>query len=577
VLIALLRRYLRPYRRPLLAVVTLQFIGTMASLYLPSLNADIIDQGVARGDTGYIVRTGGWMLLVTLVQVVCSVIAVFFGARAAMSMGRDLRAGVFHRVGEFSGREVAKFGAPSLITRTTNDVLQVQTLVVIGCTMLVAAPIMCVGGIVMALQQDVNLSWLLVVSVPVMVVAIGLIMRKMIPQFRLVQGRIDGLNRVLREQIAGIRVVRAFVREPQERERFGVANDELTEASLTAGRLQALIFPTVMLVFNTSSVAVLWFGASAIDSGDLQIGAMTAFLAYLMQILMAVMMATFMLLMVPRAAVSADRISEVLATESSVVAPVDGVTDAELRGQVELRDVRYAYPGAAVPVLCDINLTAIAGQTTAIIGSTGAGKTTLLSLIPRLFDVAGGAVLVDGVDVREWEPDALRRRIAIVPQKPYLFSGTVASNLRYGDPDATDDELWRYLEIAQARDFVAAMPEGLYAPIAQGGTNVSGGQRQRLAIARALVRRPEVYLFDDAFSALDLGTDARLRAALQPVVADAAVIVVAQRVSTIVDADQIIVLEDGVVHGVGRHDELLETCPTYAEIVASQLSAGAVA
>jgi ATP-binding cassette subfamily B protein len=576
-LIPLLRRYLRPYRRPLLAVVTLQFVGTMASLYLPSLNADIIDQGVARGDTGYIVRTGGWMLLVTLVQIVCSVIAVFFGARAAMSMGRDLRAGVFHRVGEFSGREVAKFGAPSLITRTTNDVLQVQTLVVIGCTMLVAAPIMCVGGIVMALQQDVNLSWLLVVSVPVMVVAIGLIMRKMIPQFRLVQGRIDGLNRVLREQIAGIRVVRAFVREPQERERFGVANDELTEASLTAGRLQALIFPTVMLVFNTSSVAVLWFGASAIDSGDLQIGAMTAFLAYLMQILMAVMMATFMLLMVPRAAVSADRISEVLATESSVVAPVDGVTDAELRGQVELRDVRYAYPGAAVPVLCDINLTAIAGQTTAIIGSTGAGKTTLLSLIPRLFDVAGGAVLVDGVDVREWEPDALRRRIAIVPQKPYLFSGTVASNLRYGDPDATDDELWRYLEIAQARDFVAAMPEGLYAPIAQGGTNVSGGQRQRLAIARALVRRPEVYLFDDAFSALDLGTDARLRAALQPVVADAAVIVVAQRVSTIVDADQIIVLEDGVVHGVGRHDELLETCPTYAEIVASQLSAGAVA
>jgi len=576
-LIPLLRQYLRPYRRPLLAVVALQFVGTMASLYLPSLNADIIDQGVARGDTAYILRTGGWMLLVTLVQIVCSVVAVFFGARAAMSMGRDLRAGVFQRVGQFSAREVAKFGAPSLITRTTNDVLQVQTLVVIGCTMLVAAPIMCVGGIVMALQQDVNLSWLLVVSVPVMVVAIGLIMRKMIPQFRLVQGRIDGLNRVLREQIAGIRVVRAFVREPQERARFGVANDELTDASLTAGRLQALIFPTVMLVFNTSSVAVLWFGASAIDGGDLQIGAMTAFLAYLMQILMAVMMATFMLLMVPRAAVSADRIGEVLATESSVVAPAEGVTEAEERGRVELRGVRYQYPGAAAPVLCDIDLTATAGQTTAIIGSTGAGKTTLLSLIPRLFDVAGGAVLVDGVDVRAWEPDALRRRIAIVPQRPYLFSGTVASNLRYGDPDATDDELWHYLEIAQARDFVAAMPEGLYAPIAQGGTNVSGGQRQRLAIARALVRRPEVYLFDDAFSALDLGTDARLRAALRPVVADAAVIVVAQRVSTIVDADEIVVLEDGTVMGVGRHDELLESCPTYAEIVQSQLSAGAAA
>jgi ATP-binding cassette subfamily B protein len=402
-------------------------------------------------------------------------------------------------------------------------------------------------------------------------------MRKMIPQFRLVQGRIDGLNRVLREQIAGIRVVRAFVREPEERARFGVANDELTEASLTAGRLQALIFPTVMVVFNTSSVAVLWFGASAIDGGDLQIGAMTAFLAYLMQILMAVMMATFMLLMVPRAAVSADRIGEVMATESSVVAPADGVTESELRGQVELRGVRYQYPGALAPVLCDIDLTATAGRTTAIIGSTGAGKTTLLSLIPRLFDVAGGAVLVDGVDVRDWEPDALRRRIAIVPQRPYLFSGTVASNLRYGDPEATDDELWRYLEIAQARDFVAAMPEGLYAPISQGGTNVSGGQRQRLAIARALVRQPEVYLFDDAFSALDLGTDARLRAALRPVVADAAVIVVAQRVSTIVDADQIVVLEDGTVMGVGRHDELLESCPTYAEIVASQLSAGAAA
>ena len=394
-----------------------------------------------------------------------------------------------------------------------------------------------------------------------MVVAIGLIMWQMLPQFRLMQDRIDKINRVLREQIAGIRVVRAFVREPQEHERFGVANDELTAAALRAGRLQSLIFPTVMLVFNVSSVAVLWFGASAIDAGTIQIGALTAFLAYLMQILMSVMMATFMLMMVPRAAVSADRIGEVLATDSTVVAPADGVTTASLRGHVELRGVAYNYPGAEVPVLCDVSLTAPAGRTTAIIGSTGSGKTTLLSLIPRLFDVVDGEVLVDGVDVRAWEPDALRQRIAIVPQKPYLFSGTVASNLRYGNPDATDDELWRFLEIAQARDFVAAMPEGLYAPIAQGGTNVSGGQRQRLAIARALVREPEIYLFDDAFSALDLGTDARLRAALRPVVADAAVIVVAQRVSTIVDADQIVVLEDGAVMGVGSHDELHRDVP----------------
>jgi ATP-binding cassette subfamily B multidrug efflux pump len=577
VLIALLRTYLRPYKRPLAAVVALQFVGTMASLYLPSLNAGLIDHGVLRGDTGYIVRTGGWMLLVTLVQIVCSIIAVYFGARAAMGFGRDVRDAVFTRVGEFSAREVGSFGAPSLITRTTNDVQQVQMLVVVTCTMLVAAPIMCVGGIVLALKTDVGLSWLMGVSVPVMVVAIGLIMRKMIPQFRLMQARIDVLNRVLREQISGIRVVRAFVREPQERDRFGGANNLLTDAALRAGRLQVLIFPTVMLVFNASSVAVLWFGARRVEDGDLQIGALTAFLAYLMQILMAVMMATFMLMMVPRAAVSADRITQVLRTESSVVAAPSPVTTADRRGEVELRGVRFQYPGAEVPVLRDVGFRAVAGRTTAIIGSTGAGKTTLLSLIPRLFDVVDGSVLVDGVDVREWEFDALRRRIAIVPQRPYLFTGTVASNLRYGNPDATDEELWRFLEIAQAREFVEAMPEQLEGPIAQGGTNVSGGQRQRLAIARALVRQPEIYLFDDSFSALDLGTDARLRAALRPVTADAAVIVVAQRVSTIVDADQIIVLEDGEIVGHGRHAELLETSPTYAEIVASQLSAGAVA
>ncbi|MEQ4305206.1 ABC transporter ATP-binding protein [Plantactinospora sp. B6F1] len=568
----LLRTYLRPYGRPLTAVVLLQLVGTMASLYLPSLNADIIDKGIARGDTGYIVRIGGWMLLVTLAQIACSIAAVYFGARTAMSFGRDVRGAIFHRVMGFSAREVGQFGAPSLITRNTNDVQQVQMLVVVTCTMLVAAPITLLGGVIMALREDVGLSWLMLVCVPVLVLAIGLVIRRMVPQFRLMQTRIDTVNRVLREQITGIRVVRAFVREPYETRRFEAANEDLTDTALRVGRLMALIFPTVMLVLNLSSVAVLWFGAHRIDSGQIQIGALTAFLTYLMFILMSVMMATFMLMMVPRAAVCAERIMEVLRTGSSVVAPAEPVREVRLRGELELRNVQFQYPGAAAPVLRDISFRARAGQTTAIIGSTGAGKTTLLGLVPRLFDVTDGAVLVDGVDVRELDADLLWDRIGLVPQRPYLFSGTVASNLRYGKPDATDDELWTSLEIAQARDFVEALPEGLDAPVAQGGTNLSGGQRQRLAIARALVRRPEIYLFDDSFSALDLGTDARLRAALRPVTAEAAVVIVAQRVSTILDADQIIVLEGGAVVGAGRHTELLESCPTYAEIVESQLT-----
>ena len=576
-LIRLLRTHLRPYRSPLAAVVLLQLVGTMASLYLPSLNADIIDKGIALGDTGYILRTGGWMLLVTGVQIVCSIVAVYFGARTAMSVGRDVRQALFRRVGEFSGREVAQFGAPSLITRNTNDVQQIQMLVVLSCTMLVAAPIMCVGGVIMALREDIGLSWLMLVSVPVLVLAIGLIIRRMIPLFRAMQTRIDVVNRVLREQITGIRVVRAFVREPYETDRFAAANSDLTGTALRVGRLMALIFPIVMLVLNASSVAVLWFGGARVDAGQIEIGALTAFLNYLMQILMSVMMATFMLIMVPRAAVCAERIVEVLDTQSSVTPAPHPVTDVPSRGELELRDMRFQYPGAAEPVLCDISFRAEAGRTTAIIGSTGAGKTTLLSLVPRLFDVTGGAVLVDGVDVRDLDPDLLCSRIGMVPQRPYLFSGTVASNLRYGNPDATDEELWDCLGIAQARDFVAAMPGGLDAPIAQGGTNVSGGQRQRLAIARALVRRPEIYLFDDSFSALDVGTDARLRAALRPATADAAVLIVAQRVSTILDADQIIVLEDGAIVGIGRHAELLDACPTYAEIVESQLTVGAAA
>ncbi|RKS77940.1 ATP-binding cassette subfamily B protein [Motilibacter peucedani] len=572
----LLRTRSAPYSTLLAGVVVLQFVGTLASLYLPRLNADIIDEGIVRGDTGYIVRTGGWMLLVSAVQVVCSVTAVYLGARTAMGMGRDMRAEVFSRIGTFSSREVARFGAPSLITRTTNDVQQVQMVALMFCSMFIAAPIMCVGGIVMALREDVGLSWLVVVAVPVLAGAIGLVIREMVPQFRLMQKRIDVVNRVLREQITGIRVVRAFVREPLETERFGVANDELSRTALRVGRLQARIFPLVLLILNVSSVAVLWFGAPRVDSGAMQVGALTAFLSYLVQILMAVMMATFMLVMIPRAAVCAERITEVLDCETSVVPPSEPVRGGASRGgRLEFRDVEFSYPGAAEPVLRRISFVAEPGTTTAVVGSTGAGKTTLVSLVPRLFDATGGAVLVDGVDVRELELQDLWRRVAIVPQKPYLFTGTVASNVRYGNPDATDEEVWRCLEIAQGKDFVAAMPEGLASPVAQGGTNVSGGQRQRISIARALARRPQVYLFDDSFSALDLGTEARLRAALSEVTAGATVVVVAQRVSSILDADQILVLDDGLLVGRGTHAELLETCETYREIVESQMAVAA--
>jgi ATP-binding cassette subfamily B multidrug efflux pump len=572
-LLRLLRTRLRPYRRWIAAVVALQLLGTMAALYLPSLNADIIDNGVSRGDTGYIMRTGGWMLLVSLVQISCSVVAVYFGARTAMSFGRDVRGALFHKVSGFSAREVAHFGPPSLITRTTNDVQQVQMLVVMSATMMVAAPIMAVGGVIMALREDLGLSWLLGVSVPVLAVLIGVIVRRMVPQFRLMQERVDLVNRVLREQITGVRVVRAFVREPVEERRFGEANQSLTANSLRAGRLMALIFPTVMLVLNISSVAVLWFGADRIDSGQMQVGALTAFLNYLAQILMSVLMSTFLLMMIPRAAVCAERIEEVLDTESSVVPPAEPVTELATRGEVEFRHVTFAYPGAAAPVLNDITFTARCGETTAIIGSTGAGKTTLLALVPRLMDVTDGSVLVDGVDVRRLEPDLLWSRLGYVPQRSYLFSGTIASTLRYGDPDASDDELWAALEVAQAREFVEKLPGGLDAAVAQGGTNLSGGQRQRIAIARAIVRKPAIYLFDDAFSALDAGTDSRLRAALRPATRDAAVLVIAQRVSTILDADRILVLEAGEIVGDGTHEELVLSCPPYAEIVQSQLAA----
>ncbi|MDP9028213.1 MAG: ABC transporter ATP-binding protein/permease [Actinomycetota bacterium] len=568
----LLVKYLRPYRMLLLAVVVFQLGASIASLSLPNLNGDIINNGVATGDGGYILRVGGVMLLITLGQIICSIIAVYFGARTAMALGRDLRGAIFHRVGEFSEREVAHFGAPSLITRTTNDVQQVQMLVLMSCTMLVSTPILSIGGIIFAVREDATLSWILVVAVPVLLIGVFLIVTRMVPQFRKMQTRIDAVNRVLREQLTGIRVIRAFVREPVEIDRFADANAAVTDTALRAGRLFALMFPFVGLVLNVSSVAVLWFGAIRVDSGQLKIGSLTAFLLYLAQILMAVMMATFIAVILPRAAVSGDRIGQVLDTIPSVVAPMAPVTTLLTGRQVELRNATFSYPGAEVPVLRDVSFIAKPGTVTAIIGSTGAGKTTLISLLPRLFDVTGGAVLVDGVDVREVDPELLWSRIGLIPQRAYLFSGTVASNLRYGKPDATDDELWTALAIAQARDFVEKMPDQLNARIGQGGGNVSGGQRQRLAIARALVKRPEIYIFDDSFSALDTSTDARLREALDREVGDATRIVVAQRVSTILDADQIVVLEDGAVVGIGTHEELLKSSDEYAEIVASQLS-----
>ena len=573
-LLRLLRTFLRPYRKWLAWVVVLQFLATLAALYLPSLNADIIDNGIARGDTGYIMRAGLIMLAVTLVQIAATVVAVYFGARAAMGFGRDVRAAVFHRVGSFSSREVARFGAPSLITRNTNDVQQVQMLVLLSCTLMATAPIMMVGGVIMALREDVGLSWLLVVSVPALLISVGVVISRLLPSYRVMQVRIDAVNKTLREQITGIRVVRAFVREPFEARRFEAANRELTNVALRVGRWMAVMFPLVFLILNVTSVAVLWFGGQRVDAGLMQVGSMTAFLAYLIQILIAVMMATFMLVLVPRATVCADRITEVLDTEASVVPPMAPVT--ELREQATLRfsGVEFSYPGASEPVLQGITFTAQPGQTTAIIGSTGAGKSTLLGLVPRLFDVTGGKVSVDGVDVRQLDPDLLWSKIGLVPQQGYLFFGTVASNLRYGRPDATEAEMWAALETAQARDFVEDMPDGLEAPIAQGGTNVSGGQRQRLAIARALISNPEIYLFDDSFSALDLATDVRLRHALRSITREATVIVVAQRVSTVVDADQIIVLEDGVVVGLGRHEELLTGCETYQQIVESQLGPG---
>ncbi len=570
-LLALLRQYVRPYRRLVAAVMTLQLISTLASLYLPTVNATIIDDGIAKGDTATIVRLGGVMFAVTALQVVCSVAAVYFGSRIGMGFGRDLRSAMFHQVTTFSEHETARFGAPSLLIRTTNDVRQIQFLVQMTCTVLVTAPIMCVGGIFMAIHQDAGLSWLLLVSVPVLVVSNYWIVGHTLPLYRSMQRLIDNINRVMREQLSGVRVIRAFAREPFERQRFAEANLALANTALAAGNWQALMLPVTTLTINCSSVALIWFGGLRIDSGRMQVGSLIAFLVYFAQILMAVMMATMTLMVLPRASVCAERINEVLSLTPAVSSPDDPVRPAAgMRGTVRLDGATFRYPGADRAVLQDISLTALPGTTTAIVGSTGSGKSTLVSLICRLYDVTSGAVLVDGVDVRDHDIEELWSGIGLVPQRGYLFSGTVADNLRIGAPDATDDEMWDALRVAAADEFVRAHDDGLQMRVAQGGVNFSGGQRQRLAIARAVIRRPAIYLFDDAFSALDVHTDVRVRAALAEISADATMIVVAQRISTVIHADQVIVVDDGRVVGAGTHESLLADCPTYREFAESQ-------
>lgn len=572
-LLRVLRTYLPRYPWKLAVLILLQSGQALFMLLLPGITADIVDVGIMKDDTGYIWSRGGLMLAVSVGQIVFASLAIYIAARISMELGRDVRGDLFHRVSSYSRREVGQFGAPSLINRNTNDVYQVQMFVVMLCSIAIIAPVMGVGGIIMALRQDRGLAWILVVAVPALAVAVFSVVGKMIPKFRLMQTKIDRVNEVLREQLTGIRVVRAFVREDAERRRFGRANDELTATWISAGHWQALLFPIVMVAMNASSVAVLWFGAGRIESGSMGVGALIAFLTYTIQILMSVIMAMFLAIMAPRAAVCADRIQEVLDTSSTIGSPDQPVRLDDPLTTVELRGVGFNYPGAQVPVLDDIDLVLRPGTTTAVIGSTGSGKTTLVNLIPRLMEATSGAVLVNDVDVRDLDPEELWSRIGLVPQKAFLFAGTVASNLRFAKPDATDDELWEALRVAQAADFVAARPDGLDSRIDQGGQGVSGGQRQRLAIARALVRRPGIYLFDDTFSALDVATEARLRAALEPYTADSAVLVVAQRISSIRSADQILVLEDGRAVGLGTHDELTRTCATYQEIVDSQLAA----
>jgi ATP-binding cassette subfamily B multidrug efflux pump len=572
-MIALLRTYLAPYKGTLAVVVGLLFVQAIATLYLPALNGDIINNGVAKGDTSYILSTGMLMLGISLIVVITAIIAVFFGSMTGMKFGRDVRSAIFRKVESFSQAELNRFGTPSLITRNTNDVQQVQMVVLLGLNMMIIAPILAIGGVILALQQDVPLSGILVVILPLMALIIGILMSRALPLFQAMQKKVDRVNQVTREALAGIRVIRAFVRTNHEQERFDVANRDLTDTALRVNRLFAVMIPTVMLIFNLSSVAILWFGSIRVDSGQMPIGNLIAFLQYVMQILFAVMMAVFMFVMVPRGIVSSGRIQEVLRTTPTIGDKPQPIAAPAARGAMSFRDVEFRYPGAQDPVLHDITLDIAPGRTTAIVGSTGSGKSTLINLIPRFYDVTEGSLEIDGVDVRDIQRDELWDRIGLVPQKAFLFSGTIASNLRFGKAEATDDELWTALRIAQAESFVRDMPDGLESPVSQSGANFSGGQRQRLAIARALVKRPSIYVFDDSFSALDLRTDANLRAALAREVRNATIVIVAQRVGTIMTADQIVVLDGGTIVGVGTHDDLLETCETYREIVDSQLGA----
>ena len=572
-MIALLRTYLRPYRRALALVVSLLVVQALASLYLPELNGEIINNGVAKGDTDYILRTGGLMLGISFLVVVASIIAVYWGSKTGMAFGRDLRGGIFRKVESFSQAELNHFGTPSLITRNTNDVQQVQMVVLLGLNMMIIAPILAVGGIIMALRQDVPLSGVLIVILPIMALIVGTLMSRALPLFGVMQVKIDRINQVTREALSGVRVIRAFVRTQHEEARFDVANRDLTATTLRVNRMFAVMLPSLMLIFNISSVAILWFGSIRVDSGQMPIGNLIAFLQYVMQILFAVMMAVFMFVLVPRAVVSSARIQEVLRTEPAIDDPDAPLPPPPATGRLEFEHVEFRYPGAQDPVLRDISVVVEPGATTAIVGSTGSGKSTLINLIPRFYDVTGGTLTIDGADVRELRRDDVWARIGLVPQKAFLFNGTIASNLRFGKADATDDELWNALRIAQAESFVRDLEGGLDAPVAQGGSNFSGGQRQRLAIARALVKRPEIYVFDDSFSALDFKTDALLRAALEREIHGATIVIVAQRVGTIMGADRIVVLDGGRIVGVGTHAELMATCETYREIVYSQITA----
>lgn len=570
-------RFLKPYWKQIAFVMALLVVQSISNLYLPELNASIINDGIAKGDTAFILKTGGFMLAVTFLLGVVSIIAVYWSSKTAMAFGRDVRHKLFHKVESFSLAEMNSFGAPSLITRTTNDVQQVQMVVVMGLNVMVAAPIMAVGGVIMALRQDVPLSGLIAVIIPLMAVIIGLVMRKALPLFGEMQIRVDRVNQVMREKLSGIRVIRAFVRDEHEQRRFDEANRNLMQTSLSVNRLFAIMIPVLMAIFNLALAATMWFGAIRIDSGAMPIGNLTAFLTYISQILMSVMMAVVMFIMVPRAAASAKRLNEVLDVEAGITDPEVPAAGHVERGLIEFDDVEFRYPGAQDAVLCGISFTANPGETTAIVGSTGSGKSTLINLIPRFYDVTGGRILIDGIDIRDMTQESLWQGIGFIPQKSFLFSGTVASNLRYGKQQATDEELWHALDVAQGAEFVSEMPDGLESSITQGGTNVSGGQRQRLAIARALVKRPPIYVFDDSFSALDFRTDAELRAALKHDIHDATIIIVAQRVSTIVGADRIVVLDAGRIVGFGTHDELLASCETYREIVNSQLTEEEVA